>query len=61
MAFDEKKKSPGKFSKSPTRRPPRSLHDLLNLESAPDASQGQPIQSAQRFKQLQKLFNDESK
>ena len=61
VAFDEKKKSPGKFSKSPTRRPPRSLHDLLNLESAPDASQGQPIQSAQRFKQLQKLFNDESK
>ena len=40
MAFDEKKKSPGKFSKSPTRRPPRSLHDLLNLESAPDAFKG---------------------
>lgn len=60
MAFDEGKKSAGGFSESPLHRPPQNLHDLFRLESAPDAFKGNQF-NALRFKELQKLFNDESK
>ena len=60
VVFNEKNKSAGVFSEFPSSGSSSSLHHLCNQESSPDTFKGVRFHR-QRFKGLQKVFNDESK
>ena len=60
VVFNEKNKSAGVFSEFPSSGSSSSLHHLCNQESSPDTFKGVRFRS-ERFKGLQKVFNDESK
>jgi len=57
VVFNEKNKSAGVF---PSSGSSSSLHHLCNQESSPETFKGVRFRS-ERFKGLQKVFNDESK